>query len=195
MKHHYLVYALVALLQGCATLSQNLVQNVPKDYQLFPSNPEGLIIVSTRFLPTGCTGESGISSAFMSIVKDGSKLASDTIWMKSPWVTTDPADSTRQLFVRKLRAGFYNLGQLNYAFTSMEKASTNEKIVMPFNVAAGQAYYLGEVVVTAEKCRSLSVQVNNQRKRDMDLLPTRLTNISPASVKDQILSVHEVRQQ
>ncbi len=192
MKPQYLVYLAFAIaLQGCASLSKNLVQNVPQTFELSPTGSDGLIVLSTRFTSVGCPSESRISSAFLTVAKDGSRLASDTVWMKSRMLEPDPVDPTRQLFVRRLKAGQYNLGQLNYAFSSLEKASTNEKIAMPFNVMAGQAYYLGEVVVTAENCRTLNVRVNNQRKRDMDWLKTRLTNVSPAAIKDQILSVNE----
>jgi hypothetical protein len=194
-RHRYLAYAFVAFMQGCTSLSQHLLQNVPPDYQLSQGDQEGLIVVSTRFLPVGCPGASSISSAFFTIFTEESesKTASGIVWMKSPSLTPDPVDPARQLSVRKLKPGRYNFGQFSYAFTTMEKASTNDKVGLPFSVAAGQVHYLGEVVVTAEDCRTLGVKVNNQRHRDMDLLATRLSKIPPASVKNQILAVSETR--
>jgi len=188
-----IVFALVALIQGCTTLSQNLLQNVPPDYQVSPGDPDGLIVVSTRFLPVGCPGESSISSAFFATFNEGTYVPHQTIFMKSPSVMVDPADPARQLFVRKLKPGRYSFSKFSYAFSALEKASENGKVSVPFNVTAGEIHYLGELVVTAEDCRTLAVKVSNQRKRDMDLLSTRLTKIPPASVKNQIVAVNEMR--
>lgn len=191
-----MLVSLAAFLSGCSSMSDILLQNVPKDYEIASNNEVGVVIVSTRFLSEGCPAESTISSAMLAIFndRDSTGRAGDTLFMRSPIVAIDPLDPARQLFVRKLPAGNYSIRQAGYVFGVLPRSPlvnydphTVKEVNIPFAVTAGQAHYLGEVVVNAEACRNLTVKVNNQRKRDLDQLALRLTKIDPASIKDQIL--------
>lgn len=100
----------------------------------------------------------------------------------------DATDPTRQLFIRRVVPGQYVITQFSYAYSALGAATVNDNIRVPFTVAAGQAYYLGELTVTAKDCKTLTAKATNQRKRDMALFATRLKKFPPALVQDQILN-------
>lgn len=187
MKHLYLAFALAALAQGCAGMAKNLLQNVPDDYKLSANDPTALVVLSTRFVQGGCTGGSSMGSVSAALTKESSKPSSQMLWMVSPLLQSDSADPTRQLSIRKIEPGQYVISQINYAY-SLTNSTIADNIRIPFTVAAGQAYYLGELTVTAKDCKTLTAKITNQRKRDMALFATRLKNVPPASVQDQILN-------
>lgn len=169
-----------------------LRQSASEDFEFAPGGNVGIIVVSTRFLSDACTAESkGSSSAMISISEENEGArAIDHLWMKSPMLSnTDPADPTRQLLIRKMRAGKYYLNRFSFAWGYLpgQGSDSVKRLDMPFTVSAGQAYYLGEITITMTDCTNFTVKVGNQRQKDMALFATKIKKIPPQAVKDQLL--------
>lgn len=188
-KHLLFFVGIFLLLTGCASTSHS----VGEDYQFSPESKEGLIIISTR-LDDRCDPDGKLVSSTLSVRSENSGIfAEGTLLMKNPLIAADFEAPVGYFFVKRLPVGKYYVDRFEYSSLKATGLVSDRSLEIPFAVAAGRAYYLGEVTVIMIHCAGFDVKVADQRRRDLALFSQRMKNISVSDVEPQILMTTDVK--
>ena len=178
-----LIFLLItlAILSGCAS---NL--RVDENYSFGANTNEGIVVASTRTLDK-CRGYA--NSAILHFEGGpGTNVSKDGFFLENTFMSNDFENPPGYFQVKTLPAG-------KYTFTYLHKTGVMEGIIslkhknMSFVVKPGKIQYLGEIHGNIPDCKTLQINVLDQRKRDRKLFDQRMINLKSSDFQYQILKV------